>query len=379
MASSHLPKRKIVVAIPVKNEAARIGDCLDALARQQGSLDLQLLLLLNNCTDETAAVANDWTSHSRLRVHIREITLPPCRANAGQARALTMRHAAELAGPEGVLLTTDADGRVYPDWVAASLAALERGCDAVAGRAEIDPVEAALIPATLHEDDARECAYGAMLDEIDALLDPDSADPWPRHNEHSGASIAVTIKAYRRAGGIPAVSLGEDRAFFDALRRTDARIRHAPEVRVIVSGRTEGRAIGGMADTIRRRMKQSDAMIDDRLEPAFNATRRAWLRKQMRRAWMGVRGSCDAPLAEALRLGPTELSALMRTRYFGAAWAAIEKASPLLAKQRVAVADLANQAERAASILRMLHGQRRLTPVSTNPADIEALGDAPAG
>jgi hypothetical protein len=378
MASSRILQRKTIVAIPVKNEAGRIGDCLDALSRQQGDAVFEVVLLLNNCIDETAAVVRAWTSRSRLRVHIHEIALPPCRANAGHARALAMRHAAALAGRDGVLLTTDADGRVYPDWVAANLAALQSGCDAVAGRAEIDPAEAALIPAPLHEDDARECAYAAMLDEIDALLDPHSADPWPRHSEHSGASIAVTTKAYRRAGGIPAVGLGEDRAFFDTLRRSDVRIRHAPEVRVIVSGRTEGRAIGGMADTIRRRMKQPDAMIDDRLEPAFNAMRRAWLRKQMRRAWTGARGPCDASLAEALRLESTELSALVRTRYFGAAWAAIEERSPALARQRVAVAELANQAERAVSILRILHGQRRLTPASASPADTVALGDARA-
>ena len=38
----------------------------------------------------------------------------------------------------------------------------------------------------------------------------------------------MTVAAYWRAGGMPATPLGEDRAFFDALRRMDARIRHAP-------------------------------------------------------------------------------------------------------------------------------------------------------
>ena len=77
---------------------------------------------------------------------------------------------------------------------------------------------------------------------------------------------------------MPPIPLGEDRAFFAALRRIDARIRHAPEVRVTVSARTNGRATGGMADTIRRRLEKPDEMLDENLEPAVNATRRAELR-----------------------------------------------------------------------------------------------------
>jgi hypothetical protein len=53
----------------------------------------------------------------------------------------------------------------------------------------------------------------------------------------------------------PGTPLGEDRAFFDALRRVDARIRHVPGVRVVVSARIVGRAPGGMADTMRRRVE----------------------------------------------------------------------------------------------------------------------------
>jgi hypothetical protein len=44
---------------------------------------------------------------------------------------------------------------------------------------------------------------------------------------------------------MPATPFGEDRAFFDALRRIDARIRHAPGARVVVSARIVGRAPGG--------------------------------------------------------------------------------------------------------------------------------------
>jgi hypothetical protein len=108
-----------------------------------------------------------------------------------------------------------------------------------------------------------ECGYDKLLDQIHALLDPDPFDPWPRHTEHSGASLAVTLEAYRRAGGIPPMAVGEDRAFAEALRRVDAHIRHAPTVRVIVSGRIIGRAAGGMADTICRRLTRPDEMLDE--------------------------------------------------------------------------------------------------------------------
>jgi hypothetical protein len=145
------------------------------------------------------------------------------------------------------LLTTDADTVAPPGWVAANLAAL-RGVDAVAGRAVIDPREAALIPRHLHELDAQECRYAALLDEIAALLAPEPHDPWPRHDEHSGASIA--------------------------LRASGARIRHAPEVWVTVSGRLDGRAQGGMADTIRARIANPPIWLDDRLTPVSDWVRR---------------------------------------------------------------------------------------------------------
>ena len=184
-----------------------------------------------------------------------------------------MAEAARLAGLDGVLLTTDADGQVDPDWLAANLQCLADGADAVAGWVDLHPIEWGAIPRALHEDDARECAYDRLCDEIHGLLDPDPADPLPRHTQHSGASIAVTAAAFARCGGVPAIPSGEDRALIAALRRVDARIRHAPEVHVSVSGRTEGRSEGGMADTIRRRLAKPDEYIDDRLEPALDCAR----------------------------------------------------------------------------------------------------------
>ena len=268
------------VAIPARNESDRIVACLQALDAQVGARLDHIVVVVNNSTDATAARARCFPAHPATRIHVLERDLPPCQANAGHARHLAMEAAFGLVGPHGILLTTDADGEVDPDWLSATMAALRGGADAVAGWVELDAAGHAQIPQSLHDDDARECAYDALCDEIHARLDPDAADPMPRHTQNSGASIAVTAAAYRRCGGIPDVSVGEDRAFIAALRRVDARVRHAPEVHVTVSGRTEGRSPGGMADTIRRRLIVPDAFpgrpagAGDRLRPAGPAARR---------------------------------------------------------------------------------------------------------
>jgi hypothetical protein len=347
-----LPTAGIIAAIPAKNEAADIGPCLSALAAQRGAALDAVVLCLNNCTDDTAQIVAATAPTLPFPVQILDIRLPPGRACAGEARRLAMDRAAALAGPTGVVLTTDADGRAAPDWLARNLAAIRAGADAVAGQADIDPAGAALIPSHLHAIDARECAYAAMLDEIVSLIDPDPADPWPRHDEHSGASIAVTVQAYRSCGGMPPITLAEDRAFFDALRRVDARIRHEPGVRVVVSARLEGRAQGGMADTIRQRIETVHSHVDDRMEGVAATVRRARIRAALRRAWQA--GSPPPPgLARVLG---TTLDHVTGARWFGEAWARIEAESPVLVRRPIPLADLPRQTSRAARLRNWLRG-----------------------
>ncbi len=304
--------RPCLIAIPAHDEADRIGPCLDAIAASLHRPPPAIVLLVNNTTDETRLVARRTASAAGLVLHLLDVRLPSARATAGEARRLAMAHAARLAPDGAVLITTDADSRVEPGWLDANLRAIEAGADAVCGVAIIDPREAGAIPRHLHDDDEREMLYAALLDDVTALLDPDPADPWPRHSEESGASIAVRKAIFQRAGGVPPLASGEDRAFVQSLRRIDARIRHAPEARVIVSGRLQGRAFGGMADTMRRRMIEQDAWLDDRLEPVLDATHRAGCRAALRQTWS---------------LGPRDLP-------FGALWERHEAADGILSRRR---------------------------------------------
>lgn len=330
-----------VVAIPARDERDHLGACLAALARGTELPDA-VVVLLNNCVDGSADVIGSMDLP--FRVVADEVTFPKHWAHAGWARKLAMDRAARLAGGRGVVLCTDADAMPAPGWLAANLAAIAAGADAVAGRIELHPGEQETIPLALRDDDARECAYAALLNEIDHLIDPDPADPWPRHDQHSGASIAATVAAYRACGGVPPLRLGEDRGLFDALRRTGARIRHAPDVVVTVSARTEGRAPGGMADTIKRRLTCPDAEIDPRLEPASDAFRRAQRRAAERRAWRG-----RAP--------------------FGAHWQRLEACDIALRRRRVHVTELDAETAEAA---RLLAGLRVIA--SAGPGGIPASG-----
>jgi glycosyltransferase involved in cell wall biosynthesis len=334
--------KRLVVAIPVRDEEERLGACLTALARQTVPAD-EILVLLNNCRDGSLDVAHTFAARMG-NLTIMECNLEGHAACAGEARRQVLIEAAARAG-DGVVLTTDADAVVPPDWLLRNISEIAAGAEAVCGRAVIDPVEAAALPQRLHEAQALEQACRAALDRMEAAIDPDEADPWPRHQENSGASIAVTTAALARAGGPPAVGLSEDRALIAALGRVDARIRHAPGLAVTVSGRLDGRAAGGMADTICRRLAATEAWADDALEPAIDAYRRALARARLRRLWAGERGA--QALGADLLIGAPAIREALDAPYFGIAWARVQALSPVLARRRVAVTELAREGRQA--------------------------------
>jgi hypothetical protein len=348
--STKYEARPIIVAIPVHNEADYIEGCLTALARQDHRDPFEVVALLNNCSDDTARIAHGLAARLPYELHVRECWLDPTAVNAGVARRMATQCALSLAGENGIILTTDADSKVATNWIAANIAAIDAGSDAVAGMAVLDDRDAAALPGRLLIDDEKAEAFGTLLDEIDWLLDPDAADPWPRHTQHSGASIAVRARFLALAGGIPAIPLGEDRQLFTQLRRIDARIRHAREVMVTVSGRSVGRAKGGMADTIARRLREPDRWLDENMEPAADHARRAALRARARDIWIGRHSSAVA-LANALRLSVTTVRRALKTPTFGGGWSELERRSLKLQRRIVPVSELGRETARARAII----------------------------
>ncbi len=215
-------------------------------------------MLLNNCSDGSRAVAAASQQRYReLRLHVLECQLPSELAHAGTARRLLMDLACERlrgidAGEVTAILSTDADTIVAPDWVWRNLCAIREGADAVGGQIALSAEQMSGLPPAVLEAFRLDEQYQGLVARLESMLDPDANDPWPRHLQHFGASLAATPQIYRRAGGLPPRRVLEDAAFVQALREADARVRHCPHTRVFTSARMRGRAEVGFAWQLRQ-------------------------------------------------------------------------------------------------------------------------------
>ncbi len=264
------PRCRASVIIPARNEEAILPRSLDALRTQRDlrndPLDpesYEVLVFLNNCRDASLAVVEKYKQgFPEFPLHVASGELAPGQAHVGTARRWLMDAAYGRLRevPAAAILSTDADTVVAPDWIVRNLAALDEGAEVVGGVIHLFPADLAELTqaepevAAAYRRDRELQRYVAYLE---SLLDPDPVDPWPRHLEHFGASLACTTTVYARAGGLPPVEPLEDVAFIDALRKIGARIRHCPETHIFTSARMDGRAEIGLSGQLRHWREES--------------------------------------------------------------------------------------------------------------------------
>lgn len=286
---------KVCVVIPVRNEAENIQATLLALTNQ---VDLtgkplnkncyEIIVLANNCTDNSVEIIRHFArNHPSIRLHLVEKTIQSDRAHVGWARKLLMDEAYRrfqlLGYDRGIIASTDGDTRVTSTWIAATLAEIEAGADAVGGRIITDSTERNKLDQTTKLSFLRCLRYDYLTSQLEAAIDP-SFDSLPRHHCHYGASFALTAQIYERVGGLPPLPSSEDVALYNALMRVDARFRHSPAVRVITSARAIGRAKAGLAD----RLSELKIMGKQQclwVESALTIETRFHLRRQLRYLW----------------------------------------------------------------------------------------------
>jgi len=326
---------RVSIVVPVRDEAATIRQSLEALANQilPPGIDqhsFEILLLANNCSDDSADIIRQFHHDMpMLAVRLDEIRLAPERANVGYVRRLLMNEAyARLRSTRsgsGVIMSTDGDTVVAPDWIAANLSEIERGADAVGGRIlfsepQLETMDAAA--RALHLVDER---YRLLVAEIEALIDDLPFDGGPRHHQHFSASFAITTDAYEKSGGVPNVKFLEDCALYEALERADLRVRHSPDVIVFTSARSIGRSEVGLAFQINQWKKLGSEREAYLVENARSIVDRFTWKRELRKFWKAVREQGKTPsaeelnrLAEELRIPPHLLKeGLRRQKGFG--------------------------------------------------------------
>jgi cellulose synthase/poly-beta-1,6-N-acetylglucosamine synthase-like glycosyltransferase len=146
-----------------------------------------------------------------------------------------MQHFAARNSNSVWLANTDADTRVPSDWIATHLQHADANATAVAGIVELDTED-------LRAD--VEALYRASY-----ILAADGT-----HAHVHGANLGVRADAYLDVGGWSDLAVAEDHCLWGRLLRGGWRLKSPAASVVHTSGRLQGRAIGGFADTLRREL-----------------------------------------------------------------------------------------------------------------------------
>lgn len=216
------------VVVPVLDEIARLGACLDALEAALAHLHrlapgvvTRVVVVDDGSVDGSDALAAAHAGVDLVRSDARHV---------GVARAKGVAHLLEGSDPDTIwIATTDGDSRVPVDWAVRHLEAARRGAGALLGSVRPDPAE----------------LTGPQVSrwiELNAPRDD--------HDFIHGANLGVRGDLYLSVGGFASVASDEDVDLALRLRAAGARIVTTDAIPVVTSARLEGRAPSGFADYI---------------------------------------------------------------------------------------------------------------------------------
>jgi len=222
----------VCVLIPARDEEDLLPRCLQSVLEAcdalEGKATWDVVVAVDRSMDGTLAIAQTMLGDEGAVVHVNAGIVGVARAAAAKvALARLPRETSRVW-----LANTDADCSVPLDWLSGQLKLAESGVEAVAGIIEVDSFDEheARVPQRFRS------AY---------LLHPDGTHP----HVH-GANLGVCADAYLRVGGWADLSTAEDHDLWGRLRASGARMFSPSCLRVLTSGRRNGRAPLGFAGTL---------------------------------------------------------------------------------------------------------------------------------
>lgn len=229
--TSRPPITRVAVVVPARNEDRLLGACLDhlraamdVLERSSPSCAAGVTVVLDGCTDGSAAIAADAAARDA-RIGVLAVD----HGCVGAARAAGAAAALGGADDPGTvwIACTDADTRVPAHWLRTMVALADAGADAVLGTVEPDADDVGA---------PRHASWRARH----VLADG--------HGHVHGANLGVRANAYLAVGGFAPLPVHEDVRLVEGLRAGGARVVSSGRLHAVTSGRLDGRAPGGFSD-----------------------------------------------------------------------------------------------------------------------------------
>jgi glycosyltransferase involved in cell wall biosynthesis len=233
-----LPER-IDVVVPAHDEEDGIAGCLGALADAAGLLarshpdvTVAVTVVLDGCTDRTAARLHAAAAAEPLWRTVPLDVVETDRLGVGRARAVgtTRALASGPAAADRWLGHTDADSRVDPGWLVQQVAAHDDGAHLLVGAVVPDPDD--LDPAVLARW-RRAHPPGSTLGHV------------------HGANLGIRADVSVALGGFDPVPEHEDVRLVERARALGYDVRATTDLPVVTSGRFDGRTPGGYAEHLR--------------------------------------------------------------------------------------------------------------------------------
>lgn len=221
----------IAIIVPAHNEERLVARCIESLCSAASHAALrgeavEILVVMDDCTDGTAAVVDAWPVQSLAVSH----------CNVGMTRAAGAQYMIERGARW--LAFTDADTVVPAHWLADQL---RFGTDAVCGTVRVDDW-------AVHPDAVR-ARYDALYTPIEG------------HKHIHGANLGVCAHAYLKAGGFRPLSAHEDVHLIADLEAAGASITWTTINCVTTSARIDCRCREGFGDYLRSLAMPMDTAI----------------------------------------------------------------------------------------------------------------------